>query len=189
MTDSSKLYRRLIRRSTHRSRSAAVIVALMLVALGAAYVATEAVLAALGAPALLVSINDLVSAIESPGALAIGAAVALAVLGLVLVVLAIAPGRRSRHEIPDERMAVLVDDSVLAGAFVKATVRESRLPASRVTAVVGKRSGRVTITPTSGSLLDRPALERAADAVVVSLSPRPALAVEVAVSNRGVVGS
>ena len=86
-------------------------------------------------------------------------------------------------------MAVVIDDGVLAGALSKAAIRESRVPASRVSTVVSRRLSSVTVTPTSGSLLSAPSITHAVGAVVESLAPRPALRVAVAVSERGVVGS
>jgi len=186
MTSEFPIYRRVVRRSLHRSRSAAVIVALVLASLGLAWIGTEAVLAAISAAPLLLTPEQIVEALEKPGVIAIATAAVLAVIGLVL---AIAPGRRARHEIPDARMAVIVDDGVLAGALSKAAVRDSRLPESRVSTVVSRRSGAVTVVPTSGTLLNAPAITRAVTGVVESLDPRPQLRVAVAVSERGVVGS
>lgn len=184
-----RLYRRLVRRSLHRSRSSAVVVAFILGALALAWVATECVLAAVGSAPLLLSPASVVEVLNQPTTLTIAVAAGLAVVGIVLVALAVSPGRRARHEIPDVRMAVIIDDSVLAGALSKAAVRESRVPASRVTTVVSRRQGAVTITPTSGSLLSAPSITRAVGSVVESLEPRPSLRVAVAVSDRGVVGS
>ena len=189
MTSEFPIYRRVVRRSLHRSRSAAVIVALVLASLGLAWIGTEAVLAAISAAPLLLTPEQIVEALEKPGVIAIATAAVLAVIGLVFVVLAIASGRRARHEIPDARMAVIVDDGVLAGALSKAAVRDSRLPESRVSTVVSRRSGAVTVVPTSGTLLNAPAITRAVTGVVESLDPRPQLRVAVAVSERGVVGS
>ena len=188
-TNTQRLYRRLVRRSLHRSRSSAVIVTFALGSLVLAWVATESVLAAVDAPALLLSPASIAEAVNTPTMLTIAVAAVMAVVGVVLVALAITPGRRARHEIPDARMAVVIDDGVLAGALSKAAIRESRVAASRVSTVVSRRQSSVTITPTSGSLLSAPSITHAVRAVVESLAPRPALRVAVAVSERGVVGS
>ena len=188
-TNTQRLYRRLVRRSLHRSRSSAVIVAFALGSLVLAWVATESVLAAVDAPALLLSPASIAEAVNTPTMLTIAVAAAMAVVGVVLFALAITPGRRARHEIPDARMAVVIDDGVLAGALSKAAIRESRVAASRVSTVVSRRLSSVTVTPTSGSLLSAPSITHAVGAVVESLAPRPALRVAVAVSERGVVGS
>lgn len=187
--NTQSLYRRLVRRSLHRSRSSAVIVAFVLGSIALAWLATECVLAVLGAPALLLSPASIVEAVNAPSMLTVAVAAGMAIVGVVLVALAVTPGRRARHEIPDARMAVVIDDGVLAGALSKAAIRESRVPASRVSTVVSRRASSVTITPTSGSLLSTPSITHAVGAVVESLAPRPALRVAVAVSDRGVVGS
>lgn len=184
-----QLYRRLVRRSRHRSRSGTVVVALVLLALVAVYAGIESVLAALGKPALLVSPVDAIDAIENPEMwVLVGAAVA-AVIGLVLIVVALTPGTRSRHELLDDRMAVVIDDDVLAGAISHATNREARVPADRISTSVGRRRGIVWVTPTSGVPLDSALLTTTAEKLVAVLDPRPALAVAVSVNERGVVGS
>jgi hypothetical protein len=184
-----QLYRRLVRRSRHRSRSGTVIVALGVLALVAIYVGIESVLAATGMPALLVSPVDAIDAIENPGTpVLIGAAVA-AVLGIVLLIVALTPGTRSRHELLDDRMAIVIDDDVLAGAISNATNREARVPSERIRTDVARRRGVVRITPTSGVPLDAALLTTTAEKLVAALDPRPALAVSVTVSDRGVVGS
>ena len=184
-----KLYRRIVRRSTFRSRSTAVIVTLTLVALAAAYVGVECVLAALELPALLVAPDDAIAFLAEPEALALGIAAAAAVLGLVLIIAAVTPGRRGRHELPNGRMAVLVDDSVLAGAIGAAVTRQAGLPSSRIASLVSRSRSVVRVTPTSGSPLDHSALEASARALVGTLDPRPALRSTVEVAPGGVVGS
>ena len=184
-----KLYRRLVRRSTFRSRSTAVIVTLTIAALAAAYVGTECVLAALELGPLLVAPADAVAQLNSADAPALGIAAAAAVLGLVLLVAAVTPGRRGRHELPNDRMAVVVDDGVLAGAIGSAVTREAGLPASRVATVVSRTWSVVRVTPTSGSPLDSSVLEASARTLVATLDPRPAMQTRVEVGSAGVVGS
>jgi len=184
-----QLYPRLVRRTIFRSRSAAVIIALTVTALAAVYVGIESVLAALELPALLVSPAELVDAVNSPSSLTLGIAAAAAVVGLVLVLVAIIPSRRGRHELPNDRMAVVVDDSVLAGAIGAAVTREAGVPASRVGTVVSRTRGEVRVTPTSGSPLDHSILEATASSFVATLAPKPQLRVAVTVASGGVVGS
>jgi hypothetical protein len=184
-----KLYKRLVRRSSHTSRSFAVSLALILLILGAAYIGTECVLSALGYQPLLVSPDAAIESIDSPTQwLLIGASVG-AVLGLIFLILAFAPGRLSRHAVPDERMAVLIDDGVLAGAIAHVTERDARLAAGRVSATVSAKAGRVRVVPTSGILLDTASLTSSATEFVSTLDPHPRLRVSVDVAPSGVVGS
>ena len=182
-------YRRIVRRSQHRSRSTAVVVVLVVLIGVLALVGTESVLAALDRAPLLVSPADVLQFVDNPDAIGIAVASALGVLGIVLLAIAFSPGRRARHQLPDDRMAVVIDDGVLAGAMVRAAVRESRLPASRVTAVVSRRRGTVTVVPTSGSLVDSASVSRAVENAVAALNPQPQIRSTVTVSDRGVVGS
>ena len=179
----TQLYRRLVRRSTYRSRSAAVIITLALVALAAVYAGIEVVLAALDLPALLVT------PAEALGLLTVPVAVGLALVGLIVLLVALTPGRRSRHELPNDRMAIVIDDGILAGALGRAVTREAALPATRVSTVISRRRGTVRVTPTSGVPLDQAALATAAQTLVTTLDPRPALRVGVDVASGGVVGS
>ena len=184
-----KLYGRLVRRERHPSRSRAVIIALTLVSLGAAYVGTESVLAALGVGPLLVAPDRLGEAINAPTMpVTIGAGAAM-LFGLVLVVLAVAPGRRARRAIPHDRMAVIVDDNVLAGALGRAARTAASVPADRVRTRVSARSARVAVTPSSGFPIDRASVTAATDALTAALAPTPRVRVAVAVSPSGVVGS
>jgi hypothetical protein len=183
------LYRRLARRSLHRSRSAAVVVALVVLSLVAVYVGIEATLAALGRGPLLISPADAVAALESPTTIVLAGAAVVAILGIVFVLLALLPGSRGRHEVPNERLAVVVDDSVLAGAIGGVAQRASGVAPSRVVTSVSKRRGAVTITPTSGVPLDSAALSATAQDFVHTLQPRPAVKVGVTVAANGVVGA
>jgi hypothetical protein len=138
---------------------------------------------------LLLSPADAVHHLEQPGALTLVAAAIGLVLGIVLLVLAIAPGRRARHELPDERMAVVIDDQVLAGAISKVARAEAGVPSERVSTAVSRRRADVRVTPTSGQPLDHAALTSSAETVVASLDPRPAVRVAVTIAEHGVVGS
>jgi len=182
-------YRRVVRRSQHRSRSTAVVIALVALIVVLAWIGTESVLAVFDIAPLLVAPAALLHFIDNPDSIGTAAAGALALLGVVLLAVALSPGRRARHALPDDRMAVVIDDGVLAGAMVRAAVRESRLPASRVTAVVSRRQGTVTVVPTSGSLVNAAAITRAVETAVAALDPQPQIRATVNVSERGVVGS
>lgn len=176
------LYRRLIRRSRHRSRSLAVIVVLIVLAIVAAYVGTESVLAAIDRPPLLISPAAALAVVSPWLALA-------AIPGVILLVIALAPGRRGRHELPDERMAVLVDDGVLAGALKHAVIRTAGVPAGRVSSMMSNRRSDVRVVPTSGEPLDEAAITAAAEAVVEALQPKPSVRVALRVAPTGVIGS
>ena len=183
------LYRRFVRRSRYRSRSVAVSVALGVLALAAVYVGIECVLSALGQGPLLVTPDAAVAALEKPTTIVLAGAAAVAVLGVVFVLIAVIPGVRGRHELPNERLAIVVDDGVLAGAIGRTAQRAAGVAPARVQTTLSSSRGTVTITPTSGLPLDRNALTSTAQEFVASIAPRPAVTVGVVIAANGVVGS
>ncbi|PPF14076.1 hypothetical protein C5B92_15565 [Rathayibacter sp. AY1A4] len=182
-------YSRYLRRETHKSRSAAQIVVLVLIALVAAYVGTEAVLAILGAAPLLAAPSALLGAIVGVASLAnpalIGVAVGTGVLALVLLVLALAPGARARHTVDDDRLAVVVDDGVIASSLARAarTAAHSRREDTR--ASLGRRTALVEVTPASGIAVDRDAVQSAVDEELARIGAKPAPRSTVRVSTSG----
>lgn len=183
------IQRRLVRRERFRSRSRASIVALSLVALGLAYVGVECALAALSHGPLLVAPEQLIAGIDDPSTyVVVGAGVAV-LFGLVLVVLAVSPGRRARHALPHDRMGIVVDDDVLAGSLGRAARGAASVAAGRVRTTVSARRATIAVTPSSGFPVDRAAVETASREVAASLAPVPRITVGVAVSASGVVGS
>ncbi|PPH96337.1 hypothetical protein C5C56_14990 [Rathayibacter sp. AY1D1] len=182
-------YSRYLRRETHKSRSAAQIVVLVLIALVAAYVGTEAVLAILGAAPLLAAPSALLGAIVGVASLAnpalIGVAVGAGVLALVLLVLALAPGARARHTVDDDRLAVVVDDGVIASSLARAarTAAHSRREDTR--ASLGRRTALVEVTPASGIAVDRAAVQSAVDEELARIGAKPAPRSTVRVSTSG----
>ncbi|MBF4461528.1 MULTISPECIES: hypothetical protein [unclassified Rathayibacter] len=182
-------YRRYLRRETHRSRSAAQIVVLAILALVAAYVGTEAVLAVIGAAPLLFAPSAILAAIVGVGSLAsgalIGIAVVVGVLALILIVLAVAPGARARHTIDDDRLAVVVDDGVIASALARTARTSARSRREDTRASVGRRSAIVEITPSSGIAVDRDGVQSAVDAELARIAAAPAPRASVRVADSG----
>jgi hypothetical protein len=185
----AQLYRRIGRRETHRSRSTAVVVILVLVSLGAIYVAIECALAALGDAPLLVAPADAVSAVNSKASWLPWAGAGAIVFGLVALLLGVLPSRRARHTLDHDRLVVVVDDGVLAGAFAGATRRAVDVAPDRVRASVSARSVVVSVTPTSGVPLAQADAEEASERLLADLAVRPRLRSRVAVASSGVVGS
>lgn len=182
-------YGRFLRRETHRSRSAAEIVVLTVIALVAAYVGTEAVLAVLGAAPLLIAPSDLLAALVGVGELATGALIGIAVgtglLALILLVLALAPGARARHTIADDRLAVVVDDGVIASALARSARTIARSRREDTSASIGRRTAVVSITPASGIGVDRDAVQKALDEELERIAPQPATRASVRIADSG----
>jgi hypothetical protein len=183
------LYRRILRREMHGSRSTAVVVALVLLVLALAYVATECVLAAVDAPPLLIDPADAVAAATSGSSVMLGIGVVAVVLGLLSLVVAVTPARRARHSVPHSRMAVVVDNGVLAGAVGRAARSVAQVGPDRVKADVSARVARVVVTPVSGVAVDGAAVRAAAEGVINTLRPVPRLRSNVVIESNGRVGA
>lgn len=171
MSEHERLYRRILRRETHSSRTAAVL----------AVAATLIVLClAVGAAAVRLAVDSasretVVSwASGASGdtfarpAVITGGAIA-ATLGLWLVLLAMLPGRRARHGRLAGRVALLADDEVTADAIADRVARELGLDRRQVRVTVARRAAAVKVTPTSGVAVDQHAAARAVDEVVEGL--------------------
>lgn len=148
---------RVVRRETHSPRTVATVATLGVVVALAVYAGVEIVLHLLGATPLLAGPAEALDWVagapsESAGTMAIAAVVA--VLGLVLVVLAITPGRRSRHEIVGPPHAVVVDNGVVAAAVADRVRRELDLSAGGATVGVAHRSADVTVRPEPGQVIE-----------------------------------
>lgn len=189
------LYRRVLRREQHSSRSGSTVVVSALLTLVVGHVGVEAVYAALGRPALLFSPVDVVSALASSvegggtSGVVLGAGVAAVVVGLVLLALAVTPGRRGRHTIDDDRVAVVVDDRVVASSLARAARVAGRLSDQQVSAWVSTRRARIDLTPSSGLAVDEQAVESAARAELEATSYRPALTATVRTADTGRLGA
>ncbi len=178
--------RRLVRRERHRSRSTAVSIALAVLIVTMSYLGTESVLSLIGAPPLLQSPSALLGALTKPTVWSIPLAAALAVLGIVAILAAITPGRRSRHRLADDRVAVLVDDDVLAGAVSRRVATAGSVPRSQALTRMSSRRATVRVTPNSGFPIDPDGVSAAARDAVAELAPIPSVRTRVAVAESGV---
>lgn len=187
MTDTT--YRRIVRRERYRSRSLSVSIALTLVALGAAYLAVEWVLWSLGLKELLLSPQGFMDRVNSPSQFVLLAAGVAALIGLAFLLIALLPSGRARHALPHERLAIVVDDAVLASAIGRAARTEASVPADRVRTTVSARRAAVAVTPSSGVTIDKPSVDAATQKLADDLAPMPRLRLAVSVLPTGVVGS
>jgi hypothetical protein len=185
------IYRRAVRRETHSSRAGAAIALAVLLILVFAWIGTEAVLSALGRPALLVSPKDaaisVLGAASAPvGLLTAGGAVAF-VLGVILLIVALVPGRRGRRGGSIDRTATVVDDRVIAQSIARTGASAGDIGLEQVKVTVGKRRIDVDVTRTSGRDLDARIIREAVDGELSSYDYRPALRARVRLSKKGTV--
>ncbi len=127
-----QLEKRLRRRSIHRSRSTALAVTLVVVILVAAWIGTEAVLKAIGQGPLLADPQTVADTALKPDAafttIAEVIAAVLVIAGIVLVVLALKPGRQPRSGIDHDRGAVIIDTRILASTAANAAALAAASP-------------------------------------------------------------
>jgi len=162
-----RTYRRILRRESTASRSGTVVIAVLVVLVIAAAAVFAAALVFLGQRALGIDPRDLVdAAARAPLGLdttiVVGVAAIVAVVGLVFLAQGLLPQRRPRHTMSSDRLAVVVDDEVLASAAARAARSATRLGPDAAVGTVGRRTVDVVLRPAAG--VDVPAVA-ATDAV------------------------
>jgi len=185
----SAVERRISRRTVHRSRSTAVSVALGVLILVAAWIGTESVLKAVDSGPLLADPQTVVDAALRPDAafvtIAEVVAVVLVVLGIVLVVLALKPGRQHRAVVTHDRGAVLIDTRIVASTAQNAANTAANVPDGHTTAVSRGRRTDVRVVPVSGMPVDQARVEDAVRDRLSQLDERCGKHVRVHVEENG----
>jgi hypothetical protein len=182
------LYRRIVRRESHSPRSGIAITVAVILMLGLVYLGTESVLAAVGQTPLLVApealISSSLSAASSPVPLLVAVGAVAAVVGLVLIVLSLAPGRRGRRGSISERIAGVVDDRVIAQSLARTASYAGDIHPDQVKVSVGARSVRVDVTSSPGRTVDKASIRTAVDDDLAAYDYRPALRARVHLSQQ-----
>ena len=175
----TRVYRRVLRRETHRARSVVAVIAaaaLAALALAVAWLAIDG-----STRHAAVSSLDLLA---QPVTAATVATLA-GILAAALILCAILPGRIRRRGLTRDRIAVLIDDRVIANAVVDAIARGYNIPASRIEALVERRRVVVRLTPTSGVAMDDEAVRNIA-ALALADAGVP-LSVDVSIAAKGAI--
>ena len=128
---------------------------------------------------------DGASALAAQPAAAIAVGAVLVLLAVLLLALAVLPGRRSRRARIADRTALLVDDGVIADAVAAAVARRTGAERGRVSVTMGRRTVTVRIVPTSGVAVDPAAAESAVHDTLAEVGFSSAT--RVVVSTEGVV--
>lgn len=189
----ARLYRRVARRETHSPKSTLAIVIAAVIAVSLAYLATEIVLDLVGAAPLLVAPADMAAAITAvpalPPATLITAGAIVAVIGLVLFIAALTPGRRPKHLIDTARTVSVVDNEVIASAIARGAAFAGDTSPDNVRVSVSRRLAVVDLTPASGRPVDRDAVERAVSSALDSFALRERVTSRIRISDTGKVGA
>ncbi|WP_105035252.1 DUF6286 domain-containing protein [Cryobacterium aureum] len=189
----SATYGRISRRELHSPRSAAAIAVAIVVILLCGWLGTEIVLRLIDQPALLSAPADLVDGIAAastaPLSLLVGIAVGCALGGIVLLVLALSPGRRARHVMVSERAVTIVDDEVIASALARRAARTGGIDPDNTRVSISRRLTTVHLVPISGQAVHRDTVLTAVRDQLDGLQLRPALQTRVVVASGGKVGA
>ncbi|KQO45292.1 MULTISPECIES: DUF6286 domain-containing protein [unclassified Frigoribacterium] len=189
----ASLYKRIVRRETHSSRAGIAITLAVLLIVALAWIGTEAVLAAVGTAPLLLAPTDLVGstldAASAPVGVLTAVAIVVALIGLVLIVVSLAPGRRGRRGGKAERTVAVVDDRVIARSLARTASYAGDVDPSQVNVSVGKRSALIEVTRTSGRQTDVRSIDEAVRDELGAYDFSPALRHKVKLSEKGTVGS
>ncbi|WP_315914468.1 DUF6286 domain-containing protein [Arthrobacter sp. lap29] len=185
--------RHILRRETHSPRSAASFIAAILVAAIALYCMLETVLSGLGQPTWFISpgramqwVADLPG--DAPRLLLGAAGVLLALVGLIFFCHGVLPGRRARHVLRHPRVAIVVDDEVVASALAKTARMSAGVTREQVMVVVSARQVQVIVRPTSGIPLMEDRIQAAVETRLNAMSLDPVPSVSVKLAESGVVG-
>lgn len=189
----SDFMRQAVRRETHSARSGLSTVAAIAITLVAVYGLLEAMLAALGEPPWLLSpISGMAWVAALPGGHApvlLGATgVLLALVGLVFLGQGLLPGRRARHVIAHPRVAIVVEDEVIASALAKSARMAAGVTREQVVVVVSARQVQVNIRPTSGIRISEGDIKAAVEGQLEAMALEPAPSVAVRLADSGVIG-
>jgi hypothetical protein len=152
-------FRRIVRRETHSPRTVAMVIAVVILILSLVYVGVEIVLDLLAQPALLAGPEAAFAWIAGlpdaqPESAVVAGGLALGVVGLVFVVLAVAPGRLPKHEMTWPDRAVVVDNGVIASALAQRLSDETGIARDRISVGVSHRRIDATVNPGPGVPLD-----------------------------------
>lgn len=183
-----------VRRETSSGRVFAAAVVAVLVTLLCLYALLESTLQAIGQPAWITDpetaarfISGLPNGINRGLLGLLGVVVAL--VGLMFVLLALSPGRPGRRALPGKRIAVVVDDEVVASALARRARAAATVRPEQVTVFVSQGEALVNVRPTSGVPVSAEAVLAAAEDELRRLRPEPYPVVRVRVAGTGVVGA
>lgn len=188
--DRDRVYARVLRRETRPSRSGTVVLAMLLTLLASAAIVSVAAVVLLGQIVAGTDPRSVVdAAVRAPRGtdttVVVTVGVVVAVVGLVFLLRGLLPGRRPRHTVPSQRLAVVLDDEVVASAAARAARSATRLGPDAAVGTVGRRTVDVVLRPAAG--VDAPvvAATEAVQRELDALDLRPTVTARVRVQPTG----
>jgi hypothetical protein len=186
-------YRRVLRREMHSPRSGPAIAVSVVVIVLCAFVGAEIILSMLNQRALLAAPQDMLATLgtlgSAPVALPIGIGVILMIIGILLVIAALTPGRRARHQLVATRAAVVADNEVIASALARHAARAANAHPDNTLVSVSARRAIVRLTPTSGTPVQRDAVADAVREQLAAFELTTPVRYSVMIASSGKVGA
>jgi hypothetical protein len=186
--------RTILSRETRSSRAGAAGAAAILVIAACVYGLLETALRAIGQPPWLIDPQTAAERLVelpkgiSPLLLGLIGAV-LVMIGLIFLLNAVLPGRRARHLLDDPRVAVVVDDEVIASALARCARAAANVTQEQVMVIVSRRMVVVNVRPTSGVPVQEQRVQSAVEDELRAMAPSPMPAIRVNVAATGVIGA
>lgn len=183
-----------VRRETSSGRVLAAVIVAVVVALICVYALLESTLQAIGQPAWIIDpetaarfIAGLPNGVNQGILGLLGVVVAL--VGLGFVIAALTAGRPGRRVLPSQRIAVVMDDEVLASALARRARAAATVRPEQVTVFISRGEAVVNVRPTSGIPVRAEAVLAAVEDELKRLRPEPYPLLRVRVAGTGVVGA
>jgi hypothetical protein len=158
-----------------------------------AYAGTEIVLMMLNRRALLAAPQDMLTTLGTLGSAPVAAPVTIGILlmlaGILLLIGALTPGRRARHQIPSGRAAVVVDNEVIASALARQAAHAGNANPDNTVVSVSAHRAIVHLTPTSGTPVQSDAIKEAVQQQLAAFELYPPVRASVVIAAAGKVGS
>jgi hypothetical protein len=190
---STPAFRRVVRRETHSPRTVAMIIATVILILALVYIGMEIVLQLLAQPALWLGpaaafawITGLPTA--QPTWAVVAGGIVLAVIGLVFVFLALAPGRLPKHQMAWADRAIVVDNGVIASSLAQHLSDETGIAREDISVGVSHRRVDVTVTPGLGVPLDAERVRELAETEMATYQLIPSVKTRVRTLRRQETG-
>ena len=184
---------RVVRRELSSSRAILSGIAAFIVTVLAIYALLETGLRIANQPAWLIdpqtALDRLAQLPQGLNPLLLGVIGAvLLLLGLIFFCNGVFKSRRARHTLADPRIAVVVDDEVIASALARRARLAAGVTQEQVVVVVSKRAVVVNLRPTSGVPLDHDAIKTAIEQELQAMAHNPLPQVRVNIAVAGVIG-
>ncbi|MHA3684187.1 hypothetical protein ACXR2W_08025 [Leucobacter sp. HY1908] len=188
-----RLYKRIVRRETHSSRSLVTVITVVSISIVLIWVGAEIVLHLAALPPLIAAPHTLAEAVGGQiaySSVQLGSVAAIGLsAGTLAVAAAISPGRRARHCRVNDRAAFVIDDATLASGVAARVARVAGVSRDMVRVTVGRRTVEAQVTPVTGVPVAEHLCEQALRAELIAAELAPSMRGNLSVRTQGRVGA